>query len=225
MRQRVEQKLSLYDRVLDFVFPPKCPFCGGILADSLAQCKDCQLPWTADTGEQCFYTPEGLLCCSAVWYQTLTARAIKRYKFSGARHYAPYFGRLMAEALAEGITAGFDCITWVPLSKSRRWARGYNQAELLARVVAEELGYEPRDLLLKVKHNVAQTSLDSDEARRLNTQGVYRLQSQLGSLENKRILLVDDVVTTGSSLYASGTVLLEAGVGEVVCLTFARARK
>ncbi len=87
------------------------------------------------------------------------------------------------------------------------------------------MGYEPRDLLVKVKNNAAQTSLDSDEARRLNTQGVYRLQSGVGTLEHRRILLVDDVVTTGSSLYASGKILLEAGVEEVVCLTFARARK
>lgn len=220
-------KLSFYDKVLDFVFPPKCPFCGKILADSLSQCRECQLSWTADTGEQSFYTPEGLLCCSAVWYQELSARAIKRYKFSGARQYAPYFGRLMAETFRDcsGISKGFDCITWVPLSKARRRGRGYNQAELLARVVAEDMGYEPRDLLVKVKNNAAQTSLDSDEARRLNTQGVYRLQSGVGTLEHRRILLVDDVVTTGSSLYASGKILLKAGVEEVVCLTFARARK
>lgn len=213
--------MKLQDKILDFIFPPKCPFCRRILPHFQAKCDECILPWTNE--ESKFQTNDGLSCISPLWYQDSVATAIKRYKFSGAKHYAPCFGEIMAKAL-EG-TGDFDYITWVPLAKLRQWNRGYNQAELLAREVAKENNLIPQDFLVKIKNNAPQTSLKSDKERQENTKDVYHLKKSVPELENTRVLLVDDVVTTGSSLLSSGKVLKEAGVRELVCLTFARARK
>ncbi|MFI3252739.1 MAG: phosphoribosyltransferase family protein [Eubacteriales bacterium] len=215
--------MKLQDQILDLIFPPKCPFCRKILPHFQAECTECTLPETKDTGDTIFQTRDGLTCVSPLWYQDTVATAIKRYKFSGAKHYAPCFAAMMANATEN--MGEFDYVTWVPLAKVRQRSRGYNQAELLAREVTKQKGFVPESLLEKIKNNPAQTSLKSDEEREENTKDVYQLKKIVPELQNTRILLVDDVVTTGSSLYASGKILLEAGVKELVCLTFARSRK
>lgn len=214
-------RLSLYQRILDLFFPPKCPFCGKILSYFQEECQDCTLA-TTTVQEQYFWTEQEMICYAPFWYRGSVRDAFRRYKFLGARHYAPIFGRYMAETL--GQEPYFDCITWVPLSRKRQWTRGYNQSELLARVLAEEMGCVPLNLLVKIKDNQAQSSLNSDHERLENTQGVYRLKDPSVSLAQQRILLVDDVVTTGASLRASAEKLLEAGAVEVRCVTLARSR-
>ncbi len=127
--------MDLYNGILDLIFPPKCPFCRRILSNHKELCEECQLPWTSVTKDTAFYTQDNLLCFSPFWYQDVASTAVKRYKFSGATHYAPCFAQWMARTL-EGVS-GIHYISWVPLSKMRRWQRGYNQAELLAKEVGQ----------------------------------------------------------------------------------------
>ena len=113
-------------------------------------------------------------------------------------------------------------VTWVPVSRHRLRKRGYDQAELLARAACRVWSVKPERLLRKVQDNPAQSGLTEAAARRANVLGVYRAPDAAAGL---RVLLADDVVTTGSTLSECARTLLTAGAAEVVCVTLAQARK
>ena len=114
-----------------------------------------------------------------------------------------------------------DLVTWVPISGIRRLFRGYDQDELLARVIARELGLPCRKTLNKVRHNRAQSGIRGHARRRANVLGVYR---PAGDVAGKRILLVDDILTTGATAGECARVLLTAGAKEIHCVVVAAAR-
>jgi len=110
----------------------------------------------------------------------------------------------------------------VPLSKRRLRTRGYDQAKLLAVDTAAKLGTEAIPTLKKVKNTSAQSSLGGSEERRANIAGAYAVLEN-APVSGKCILLVDDIVTTGSSLRECAHCLLSAGAEEVLCATLARS--
>ncbi len=210
--------------LLDLLFPPKCPFCRRLLErDETLLCSRCQrdLPWTQGlTGER---TGEFFdRCVSPLWYLDAVRESHHRYKFSGARSYAAPYATLMAQCAADRLEGGFDMLTWVPLSPKRRRKRGYDQAELLARELAQRLELPVECLLDKVRDAPAQSGLKGESARRANVLGAYDLRPG-AQAAGKRILLVDDVVTTGTTLSECARVLRTAGADRVTCITLARA--
>ena len=108
------------------------------------------------------------------------------------------------------------------MSKKRRRKRGYDQTELLARSACRLWGTEPVPLLRKVTDNPAQSSLSGAVARRANVLGVY---DAAGDCAGKRVLLLDDIVTTGETLRECARVLRDAGAAEVLALTLGRTRE
>ena len=150
-------------------------------------------------------------------------RAILRLKFQGARFLAVPLGRSLAMKVLVTHPAGFDYLTWVPVSDKRKRKRGYDQSLLLAKALGEELGMEPKPLLKKVRDNPAQSGL-SPEKRRGNVSGVYAPVGEI-DLTGKRVLLIDDVFTTGSTAEECARVLREAGAGAVHCAAVAAAQK
>lgn len=210
--------------LLDLLFPPRCVFCGKLLRDGEEHglCGVCQekLPWiTGRAAEQKLEFVS--LCASPLWYQGEVRESVRRYKFSGRSAYARAYGHLAAQCVQDHLSGKFDLISWPPLSKERLKERGYDQAMLLARATAEELGVPLVRTLNKVRHTDAQSGLHEDSARRANVLGVYELAAPV---EGKRILLIDDVVTTGSTLSECARVLRTNGAADVVCVTLARAR-
>lgn len=206
----------MFGWLMNFFFPLKCPFCGNIVEDEIQHCQQCHLPWAKE-----FFLAEGRLWCyTPFWYEDAVKKAILRYKFSGLKQYAPVFGQFMADSPFREMT--FDVITWVPLSGKRRRKRGYNQAELLARIVAAEFGTEAKPCLEKIKDTVAQSSLDSAKERKENAENVYALCGD--SVEGLAVLLIDDVITTGATLLSCNQVLQQGGAKMVACLGFARAK-
>lgn len=212
--------------LLDLLFPPKCVFCRKLLQSGERDlCALCQreLPWIAggpaeQTGE--FYA----LAVSPLWYQGTVRDSFHRYKFGGAVGYAKTYGHLMAQCVRDHLSGRYDLITWVPLSPKRRRKRGYDQAMLLARSVADELGGTVAQTLHKGRHTEAQSGLGDDGARRANVLGAYAVVDS-ALIAGRRILLVDDVITTGATLSECARTLLTEGAAEVVCVTLARARK
>lgn len=218
-----QRKNSFGERLLDLLFPIKCPFCHQILEEFTPHCPFCQdkLPWRP-TGLEASYHPKTHLTCFApLWYLDGVVDGFHRYKFSGVRGYSACFGRLMEEALPSAWCV--DVISWVPLSKKRLRKRGYDQAKLLAEVVAEARGFSLAPLLTKVRDNQEQSSLEEESARWENTKDVYCFSGE--SIQGKRILLVDDIFTTGATLSSCANVLKEQGAEEVFCLCLAWARK
>ena len=206
--------MKLVHIIADLLFPPKCVLCQKILdKDETDLCKQCRLeaPECPILSAKFSF----LDSWTAVWYyEDLARSSILRYKFSNARHYAACYGRLLAMKLQERFPEGFDCITWVPVSRLRRFRRGYDQVELLARAVGKELGIKPARLLKKIRHNPPQSGISGDAERRANVLGVYRLVKGV-EVADKRILLLDDVITTGATAGECARVLLTAGASQV----------
>lgn len=213
--------MSLTEAVLNLLFPPKCPFCGRVL-DVPGVCPACRadLPWTEEENAL-RELPGGLLCAAPLWYEGAVREGLLRFKFQGASGSAGALGELTARCVLKQLSGSFDTVTWAPVSRKRLRKRGYDQAELLARAVCRQWGTRPVRLLKKTVDNPAQ-SLQEKENRRENVRNVYRA-AHPGKIRGKRILLMDDICTTGSTLAECAGVLLEAGAKSVVCGAVARA--
>ncbi len=213
--------MKFTDTLLDLLFPPKCPFCRKV-QDAPGMCPACEksLPWT-DEAHGLRTLRGGLLCAAPLWYENSVREAIRRFKFHGGVSAAKPLGELIAQAAAERFSGEFDVVTWVPVSAKRLRQRGYDQSRLLAENACGLWGVEPEPLLRKVRDNPAQSSLDSAEDRWRNTRGVY---AAAGEPAGKRILLIDDVCSTGSTLVSAAETLLAAGAAGVVCAAAAFPR-
>ena len=211
--------------VLDLLFPPKCVFCGKVLdsgEDGL--CRRCQkeLPWL--TGGEAELTGEFFsLCAAPLRYQDQVRDSIRRYKFKGRRGYHKVYGKLVAQCVHDHLAGRYDLITWVPLSSQRKKERGYDQAFLLASAAALELGEVAVETLRKERNTDPQSGITEAARRRANVLGAYTpVDPEL--VAGKRVLLIDDVVTTGSTLSECARTLRTMGAADVVCAALARAR-
>lgn len=213
---------KVIEALLNLLFPPKCPFCGKV-QDVPGICPDCEkdLPWIPGA-EALREGPGGLRCAGAVWYEKTVRDALLRLKFQGASEIAEPLGELIARCAAEQFGGEFDTVTWVPVSKKRLRKRGYDQSELLARSACRFWDIQPVRLLEKKVDNPAQSGIHDGAARRANVLGVYEA---VGDVAGKRILLIDDICTTGATLIECTRVLEDAGAEQVVCVAVALTRK
>ena len=204
------------------LFPPKCVLCRRVLDRAETDlCHTCRAE--APAGPVSKHPLSFLDSRVAIWYyEGYPRQSILRYKFQGMRHYASAYGRLLAMKIQETYPEGFDLLTWVPVSPIRRFTRGYDQVELLAKAVGRELGMKPVRTLRKIRHNRAQSGISDAAQRQANVQGAYRMQTGI-HLAGKRILLLDDVITTGATAGECAGVLVRAGAKEVHCGCLAAA--
>jgi len=217
--------MSIFHWILDLLYPPKCVFCRKLLNDKYQViCQKCkkELPYTKNGGIQKgnFFTA----CVSPLYYEEKVRDALLRYKFHHLTGYADCFGIMIAECAEEYIDSSVDIISWVPLSKQRLRKRGYDQAELLAKVVSEHLGIPCVALLKKTRHTRQQSRIKSVSKRRSNISGAY-IAANHSEIEGKRILLIDDIVTTGSTFSECAKILGMAGADKVYCAAAACKRK
>lgn len=188
-----------------------CPRCGRPLAGPGPGCGRCSLPLSlARVRAVGRYAPPLTGLVRSLKYRNLTVLV-----------------RLLGQALcglaeSDPELSRADCVCPVPLHRARQRERGYNQAELLAREVAAGTGIPYADLLVRRRNTPTQTHLPDDAARQANVRGVFATLPGL-ELESRRVLLVDDVTTSGATLDAAGRQLLVAGAGTVVGLVIAAA--
>jgi len=216
--------MRLYRSLLQLLFPPKCILCSRLLQRGEQDlCRNCRTnsPEYPDRKEKIQF----LDSFTAVWYyEGNVRRSLIRYKFYNARSFAPGYGRALAGNLLQTHPEGFDCITWVPVSSLRKCTRGYDQVELLAKAVGRELGMQSVPLLKKIRHNRPQSGISGLANRRANVLGAYREENRQ-QITGKRILLLDDILTTGATAGECARVLLTAGAKEIHCAALAAARK
>ena len=208
--------------ILDFFFPRRCPFCGAVAGKELL-CKKClrSLPFTGEHAVR-----EGTFgrCAAPLYYEDRVREAILQFKFKAKLGGMSCFGMLMAECAAEHYSGAFDAITWVPVSKKRLKKRGFDQTRYLTNSMCVDWHVAPIETLRKVTDNPPQSTLETEEQRRANVLGVYEAVNA-EQFRGKRLLLVDDILTTGATLSECVRVLKEAGAGEVMCLTLAMSRE
>jgi ComF family protein len=181
-------------------------------------CTRCGQPGLLDLEcRLCAGWPEGLSRVrSAVWLESSARDAVHRLKYEGWTRAA----EAMAQAMLalEPLTGGVSLIP-VPLGRRRQRRRGYNQSERIAAALGACTGLLVRtDLLLRDRETRTQTAL-TPEARHANVAGAFHA----GPVSGMKLVLVDDVFTTGATLAAAGAALMEAGAARVEAVTFARA--
>ena len=217
--------MKLLTGALGLLFPVKCPFCQTILEDPEAPlCPDCQtrLPWLLGReAERKVDFADG--CFSALAYRDRVPEAVRRTKFARARACGRPFGLLAAQCAQDHLPQRPDALTWAPLSDRRLRERGFDQAELMARAAGAAMGLPVIPTLKKLKHTKAQSDLTDPRKRRANVQGAYALLPG-AEVAGRRLLLVDDAVTTGATLGACAKVLLMGGAVRIWCATVAQAR-
>jgi len=216
--------MRLYHALLEILFPPKCVLCRRLLKQGETDlCPSCRIEAPEyPSGKRKLQFLDSF---AAVWYyEGSIRRSLLRYKFYGARNYASSYGRLLAMKLLKELPEGFDVLTWIPVSRLRKFRRGYDQVELLARAVGKELGVQPVPVLRKIRHNRQQSRISDDAKRRANVLGVYRVMDP-DAIRDKRVLLLDDILTTGATVGEAARLLKTEGAKNVYCGAVAAARK
>lgn len=220
--------------LLDLLFPPRCAGCGRIGALFCSACQAAIEPIPRPVCRRCGHPYAGTDLCpecqrSASHLDAITSTAlfggplrgaIHNFKYSNGQALAPILGARLATTWHEqGLSA--DLIIPVPLHADRQRERGYNQAALLARILASAVGVPITEEAVVRQKATRQQVLLSAAERRENVKDAFVCR---GGVAGRRIMLVDDVCTTGSTLEACAAALRAAGAASVAALTLARAR-
>jgi len=210
----------MLQRLLNLLFPPRCVLCGEFLAKEETDfCHYCRQ--NAPEFEKSNLKFSFLAGWTCVWYYKDTVRdSLLRYKFAGRRSYAQIYGRMLAMKLQKEGMDTFDILTYVPIAPLRKLTRGYDQVELLTNAVGAELGIAPRRTLRKIRNTPPQSGIKDPARRRANVLGAY-VAVEPQSVRGKKILLLDDIITTGATASECARVLLTAGAKEVYCAALA----
>lgn len=214
----------------NLLFPPKCIFCNKIL-DINAEiyiCKDCftHITFKEDTslkwGKGHDYY-DGVVCVCE--YKGIIKDALLRFKFSNKPAYYRTFAGLLGKKIKEMTEwQKFDIIISVPLHPVRERTRGYNQSHLISRALSRELSIKDESRLLSRVKNTDSQSLLQRYDRLINVKDAFKV-NDTSKIEGRAILLIDDVLTTGTTLNECSKVLKQAGAKKIVAAVIASGRR
>ncbi|MGN0342923.1 MAG: double zinc ribbon domain-containing protein [Roseburia sp.] len=241
IKQQTKQKLSILlksgkDFLLDILFPRRCPLCDQVIPMDRLICEPCsgKLPYlreplckkcgkslSDDRTEycrDCSRKAHSFRAGRAVFsYEGRMRESLYRFKYANRREYGAFYGEQAAILYGSWIKrCGVEAVIPVPLHRKRRQKRGYNQAEIFARELADRVGLPVRtDLVSRVVNTRPQKELDVEQ-RRKNLKKAFTINRSIVQL--RKVLLVDDIYTTGSTVDAVTQVLRDAGVEEIYVL-------
>nr|WP_304711198.1 ComF family protein [uncultured Acetatifactor sp.] len=232
-RMRPRAAAKAWEGVLQLLYPLRCPACDGIVTPAGEKiCLEClgrlrllTPPWCMKCGKK--LAEEGEFCADcrrkshvfdrgrALYSYESAAASVYRFKYGGRREYSDFYGEQLTEYLGDFIrSVRPDAIIPIPLHRKRMAARGYNQAQLLAEAVEKRMGIPVyRDFLLRVK-NTAPLKYENPKERQNNLKRAFNIARN--DVKLKRVVVVDDIYTTGSTMDEAAGVLKASGV-EVVC--------
>ncbi len=207
---------------------PVCPACLSLPKPLEAEffCKACRTPFVddypLDENDLCTVCRESLVNFDTAYsfgsYEGPLRKLIHLFKYAKVESLAGPLGRFLIQALP--LDQNFDLVMAMPMHWRKQWERGFNQAELLAHPVARRYGLKLSNNLRRKRYTKAQAGL-SELERRENLKGSFSVRRR-EKIEGKRILLVDDVFTTGATLRAAAATLKAAGAARVSALALAR---
>ena len=229
-------------QVIDFLAPPKCLVCHDAVLEPASLCLSCWanlklidapvcnvlgIPFAYDQGEGAI-SPAALAepptwdrARAAVAYDEASRRIVHALKYRDTMEAGLLMARLMARA-GQPLIGEADVIIPVPLHRFRLWGRRFNQAAFLSQQISRQFGKAYRsDVLKRNRATRSQVGLSSDE-RRKNVAKVFQVMPEgVGHIAGRRVLLVDDVLTTGATAGSCAAVMKKAGAAYVDVLTFA----
>lgn len=214
--------MKIIETILNLIYPNVCGFCGDINNENI--CTECSkkiekykiLGIEKSTSkyieQQCFiYKYEGEI-----------RESILKFKFQEEAYLYKTFVKIILDNLEVcKYIKKFDIIIPVPIHRKRRLERGYNQSELIANEISKQLIINiEKSILIKIRNNPKQSTLKLEE-RKSNVKNVYEVK-QNQKIKDKKILLIDDIFTTGNTVNECAKKLKEAGANKVSVLTIAR---
>lgn len=207
-------------KILQLFFPSRCPVCNEIINENDRFCQECTQKITLYTGS--FNISGATECFSAIEYNKAIMPAVFLLKKGNCGNSAYAFGAYLADVLKNNhISEKADIIIPVPMSEKSRRKRGYNQAELIAEVVGVETGIPVRRIVQKIRDTKEQKSLGR-AGRKLNLRNAFAVTEDISG---KRILLIDDISTTGSTLSEIAVLCRKNGAKSVICATAMKVMK
>ena len=234
---------KILERIIDMIYPPKCGICGKL--DKNFLCKKCEIMLKNELKNQTkdnkyfkdnvnldeqprFFIEEKnnkqyfIQHIYFFKYEGIIRKIILDYKFNEKAYlYKTIVNFLLKDKKIFEILKFYDIIIPVPISNKRKRERGYNQSLLIAREISNLTGISYTDnCLFKIKNIIEQSKLNKED-RMQNVQGVYELKNKK-ILENKNILLIDDIYTTGSTVKECCKTLKLAKIKEIGVLTIAK---
>jgi ComF family protein len=238
------QKLELLEAAVSLLYPPFCTVCGESVRAGDYVCRKCEskaIRITAPFCEKCSEPFEGSITstftCANCAHRTLhfdaavaayrgrgiVRHVVHEFKYARQIHLRHLVARWLHDALQDERVRdqNFDVIVPVPLHAARQRERGFNQARLLAEILSTKTSIPAKPLLERIRYTTTQTALDRAE-RIENLHNAFRLRKK-ANVRALRVLLVDDVLTTGATLSECARVLKRAGAASVYAATVARA--
>jgi ComF family protein len=230
---------KIIDFLISVFFTKQCKFCNTVIDIREDVCEKCKNNIVAIEGAicmKCGYKSSDCICgekskyymsvCAPYYYEGGVKTAIKLLKFHNNKYMAKTLAKEMAKTVTERYgELDFDLCTFVPAHKKEQKQRGYNQAQLISQNLSRELGITYCQLLEKTFQTVPQHSL-SQSMRSGNLLGAIALKGNCKfDIKDKRILICDDVKTTGSTLDECAKTLLVNGAAEVRCIAACIVKK
>ncbi|WP_026506892.1 ComF family protein [Butyrivibrio sp. MC2013] len=229
----------VYEKAVSLLFPRRCPYCDEVLrpglyyhescrnkadyADNYSTCIQCGRPLFYSDDEYCrvckgkdFYFDKGY----SLYVYKAVSPGIYRLKYAGRREYADVYAMDMVRCLGERIDSlDADLIVPVPLHARRMRTRGYNQAALLGRALSKRTGIACSEALARRVRNTAPQKLLTAAGRRRNLSGAFKLSGN--DVKLKKIIIIDDIYTTGATVNELAKELKKAGASKVYVITLA----
>ena len=209
---------------MNLIYPPKCGICGKICKESL--CKKCEKKlesntiWEIKENQNPYIFFEELI--SIFKYEGIIRDKIIDYKFNEKSYlYKTFTIFLLKNKKVFEKIQSYDTIIPVPISEKRKNTRGYNQSLLISREISKKTGIKLQEKnLIKIKNTIEQSKLDKEE-REKNVQNVYQIKNE-EILKNKKILLLDDIYTTGNTVNSCCKILKKAKPKKIGVIVIAK---
>lgn len=206
----------MIEKILELIFPRKCMFCNEKINERYT-CGKClniikyYKEWV-EKPVDAYY--DKLIC--AMKYSGKPRTQMLKFKFNAAKYLAKGFAEILFQKIIK-YDINADLIIPVPISKKRYYERGYNQSELIVKYLSRLIKLEYRnDILIKVKNNNRQSEL-SENKRKDNVKDTYSIKNA-EMIKGKKIILIDDIYTTGSTVNECSKILKKVGASQVVVL-------
>ena len=224
---KIDKKIETFltcPNCLNWIYPPICGICGKLSTDFL--CNKCKVLLKKEAvfeienyEKHKRYFEEHLY---VFIYEGIVRKAILNYKFNEKAYlYKTFVNFLLNNEKIVGKLKSYDIIIPVPISKKRKMQRGYNQSELIAKEISKVIKLKLiNNCLYKIKDNIPQSTLSREE-RQDNVIEVYGIKNKK-ILQNKKVILVDDIYTTGSTVNECSRILKQSGAKKVGIFTLAK---